>query len=121
MGSYQKPFASKAGMAGWLVCRPSGPNALRPLPGNTFTLMVWRKCAQCSAICRNGKRCSITSASLLLDDAGRSVGEPLRMGSDRCRVHLDFFRLTPVVCDIAETTSILVFYDLETTGHACKH
>ena len=83
--------------------------------------MVWRQCAQCSAMCRSGKRCSITSASLLVDDAGRLLGEPLRKGCDRCRVHLDFFRLTPAICDGLENTFVIVFYDLETTGRPRIH
>jgi len=83
--------------------------------------MVWRQCAQCKAICRSGKRCSITSASLMVDDSGRKLGEPLGKGSDRCRVHLDFFRLTPAVCDGMEHTFVVVLYDLETTGRPLAH
>ena len=57
----------------------------------------------------------------MVDDSGRKLGEPLGKGSDRCRVHLDFFLLTPAVCDGMEHTFVVVLYDLETTGRPLAH
>ena len=90
-------------------------------PSELSSPMVWRQCSQCNAICRSGKRCSITSASLIVDETGRKIGEPLHKGSDRCRVHLDFFRLMPAVRDGMERALVVVFYDLETTGQPPTH
>ena len=57
----------------------------------------------------------------MVDDTGRKIGEPLGKGSDRCRVHLDFFRLTPAARDGMERALVVVFYDLETTGRPLAH
>ena len=105
-------------VSGWSV---AGSSAVVVGPSKLSSPMVWRPCVQCHAICRSGKRCSITSASLMVDDTGRKIGEPLRKGSDRCRIHLDFFRLTPAVRNGMERGLVVVFYDLETTGRPLTH
>ncbi len=76
--------------------------------------MVWRRCAQCTGRTRNGQQCSISTASKLVDDAGRRVADPLLHGGGRCRIHLDFFAVIPA--GVSAENLLLVFFDLETTG-----
>ena len=78
--------------------------------------MVWRRCAQCAGRTRNGQRCSISTASQLVDEAGRLVADPLLHGGSHCRLHLEFFAVSPA--DVRAEDLLVVFYDLETTGWA---
>jgi DNA polymerase III epsilon subunit-like protein len=71
-----------------------------------------RQDAQCNGLTKQGLRCSITSASSMVDSIGRLVAEPLRRGGSHCLFHATWFYARPsVVMD-----PLLCFFDLETTG-----
>ena len=67
---------------------------------------------RCCGITKNGKRCSLTSTSNLLNDRGISVAEPLRRGGDLCLFHARPFSFQAVEVHDA----IIIFIDFETTG-----
>ena len=68
----------------------------------------------CCGLTRAGRPCSLTSASTLTDERGRSVASPLRRGGDRCRFHSRPFVSHPAACPIGPLE--ILFLDLETTG-----
>ena len=69
---------------------------------------------RCQGTTRAGKPCSITSSSLLTNDAGRLAGEPLRRGGEYCLFHARPFSTKP--CERFERACVLVLLDTETTG-----
>eukprot|EP00973_Karenia_brevis_P010845 1467873-Karenia_brevis.AAC.2 len=68
----------------------------------------------CCGFTRAGRPCSLTSASTLVDDRGRSVASPLRRGGDRCLFHARPFCSQPI-SELSGPLVILIF-DLETSG-----
>ena len=70
--------------------------------------------SRCTGVTRKGPRCSITSTSLLADERGRLVAEPLRRGGAYCRFHARPFVTQSVGC--FRGPALLFFLDLETTG-----
>ena len=68
----------------------------------------------CCGVTRAGRPCSLTSASTLVDDRGRSVASPLRRGGDRCLFHARPFTSRPVA-EFRRSFVCLVI-DLETCG-----
>jgi DNA polymerase III epsilon subunit-like protein len=68
--------------------------------------------ARCQALTKAGRQCSLTSASSLLDPAGKPVAGPLRRGGDKCLFHATWFSSQPAF----ETCFLLCYVDLETTG-----
>ena len=69
---------------------------------------------QCRAILPGGQRCSITDATMRIDNKSKlCVGMPLKRGALYCVYHAKFFVERPIsVVENAE----LFFLDLETTG-----
>ena len=68
---------------------------------------------QCEAICRSGRRCSITTACSLRDAiSGKLAALPLQAGGRHCLFHTILFVTEPSTVDNA----LFVFVDLETTG-----
>ena len=68
----------------------------------------------CSGVTRNGRPCSLTSASTLVDDRGRSVASPLRRGGHGCLFHARPFASRPV--EHQPESLVVLLLDLETTG-----
>ena len=69
--------------------------------------------SRCSGITRKGTRCTITSASEMIDNSGRLVALPLRRGGEFCAIHAKPFVVRPTR---PETSLVVVYLDLETTG-----
>ena len=69
--------------------------------------------AQCEGRTRSGRRCSITGASALRDDAGRLVAAPLLHGGRYCTFHAMVFRARKFD---EEERALYCFLDFETTG-----
>ncbi len=68
---------------------------------------------RCRGTCKNGKQCSITDSSSMLDSYGRLVSAPLLGGCDTCIFHLATFVTKPLT---RNTSFVGVCFDLETTG-----
>jgi hypothetical protein len=68
----------------------------------------------CSGVTRAGRPCSLTSASTLIDDRGRSVASPLRRGGERCLFHARPFCSRPVA--LLSKPLVVLIIDLETSG-----
>ena len=68
----------------------------------------------CSAVTRNGRPCSLTSANTIVNDRGRSVASPLRRGGHRCLFHARPFASRPV--EHQPESLVVLLLDLETTG-----
>ena len=71
---------------------------------------------RCHGTTRAGKRCSITADSLLTNDGGRLVAEPLKRGGDSCLYHAKPFCTRAV--DATDASTVVILLDLETTGVA---
>ena len=69
--------------------------------------------SRCKGITRKGTRCTITSASEMIDNSGRLVAQPLRHGGEFCAIHAKPFVVRPTR---QETSLVAVYLDLETTG-----
>ena len=69
---------------------------------------------RCQGTTRAGKPCSITSESLLTNDSGKIVAEPLRRGGSYCLFHARPFCTRPA--EITDVSVVVVLLDLETTG-----
>ena len=69
--------------------------------------------SRCSGTTRKGTRCTITSASEMIDNSGRLVALPLRRGGEFCAIHAKPFVVRPTK---PETSLVVVYLDLETTG-----
>lgn len=77
--------------------------------------------SQCHGVTRAGKRCTITSSSLLRDRcSGRLAAEPLRRGANFCLFHCELFPCVaeePACPSFAkDQDAIVVHIDLETTS-----
>ena len=70
--------------------------------------------AQCTAITRAGRRCSVSSDCKLMDRTGRLAAETLRRGSPHCLFHTVLFCSRPTL--YLEGGAQLVYLDFETTG-----
>ena len=70
--------------------------------------------SRCAGLTRKGSRCSITSTSLLADESGRLVAEPLQRGGAYCRFHARPFVTQSVGC--FDGPALLFYLDLESTG-----
>ena len=68
---------------------------------------------RCNGITRKGTRCTITSASEMIDNSGRLVALPLRRGGELCSIHAQPFVARPTR---PEAPLVIVYLDLETTG-----
>ena len=71
---------------------------------------------RCTGTTRSGTKCSISSASNITTDGGRSAAEPLRSGLDRCLFHCAPFETQPAHPD-PDRRCVLVLLDLETVPH----
>ena len=69
--------------------------------------------SRCNGITRKGTRCTITSASEMIDNSGRLCALPLRRGGEFCAIHAKPFMVRPKK---SETSLVVVYLDLETTG-----
>ena len=68
---------------------------------------------QCTGTTRSGRRCSITSKSVMVDAlSGRLVAEPLKRGGSFCIYHTVLFCVRKVKVNDA----VIVYLDLETSG-----
>ena len=68
----------------------------------------------CRGVTRNGRPCSLTSASTLVDNQGRSVASPLSRGGQYCLFHSRPFASHPVANP--PKCLVILIIDLETTG-----
>ena len=69
--------------------------------------------SRCNGTTRKGTRCTITSASEMIDNSGRLVALPLRCGGEFCAIHAKPFVVRPTR---PEASLVIVYLDLETTG-----
>ena len=67
---------------------------------------------QCKGTTRRGNRCSFTSAKPFLDNDGKDVTLPLKLGFEFCLMHLPLLVATPR--QVAD--AIVVYIDFETSG-----
>ena len=85
--------------------------------GSAFTFyfdLIIVMARKCCGVTRAGRTCSITSASTLTDNRGRSVGSPLVRGGDYCIFHARPFCSHPVK-NLTEPF-VSLFLDLEASG-----
>ena len=73
-----------------------------------------KKMSRCNGTTKAGNRCSITITSVLTNDRGRLVCEPLRRGSDFCLLHSKPFLSKPTSTNASD--AVVLFVDLESTG-----
>ena len=73
-----------------------------------------KKMSRCNGTTKAGNRCSITITSVLTNDRGRLVCEPLRRGSDFCLLHSKPFLSKPASTNASD--AVVLFVDIESTG-----
>ena len=70
---------------------------------------------RCKGCTREGKQCSVTNSSTLVDNNGRIVAEPLCRGGEFCALHAKPFCTKPT--EMNNFGQLVIFMlDVETTG-----